>query len=213
MRVLAVSDQVVDALYHPNVEEWLGPVDLILGCGDVPYWYLEFLLTTLRAPLYYVHGNHDPRFEYTAQGGLKMHPEGGMNLDRRTALDKGVIIGGLEGCVRYRPDGRHQYTQGEMRLRACTLLPYLLWNRARYGRWLDILIAHAPPFGIHHRETDRVHVGFKVYLDLMKYFKPRYLLHGHAHANRSEVRETRYENTTVLNVYPYRVIEIERGGS
>ncbi len=208
MRILAVSDQVVESLYSTTAVSWLGAIDLILGCGDLPYWYMEFLLTVLDAPLYYVHGNHDPLVEYSAQGGTKTFPNGGIDLDKRTLVQGGLIIGGLEGCVRYRPEARHQYTQGEMRSRACGLLPQLVWNRLTYGRWLDILIAHAPPLGIHNG-PDRVHAGFKVYLELMKYFKPRYLLHGHHHAHSDSIRETRYLETTVINVYPYRVIEVE----
>ena len=207
MRLLAVSDQVGEALYSALVGELLGPIDLILGCGDLPYWYLEFLLTALDAPLYYVHGNHDPLVEYSTQSGTKTCPGGGVNVDRQTVVDRGLIIGGLEGCVRYKPDARHQYTQEEMRLRACALLPQLVWNRISYGRWLDVLIAHAPPLGIHNG-PDRVHTGFEVYLDLMRYFRPRYLLHGHTHVGRSGTCETCYLNTTVINVYPYRVVEI-----
>lgn len=207
MRLLALSDQVVESLYTTSVGKQLGPIDLIVGCGDLPYWYLEFLLTTLKAPLYYVHGNHDPRVEYTAQGGVKTQPEGGIDVDRRTVTEKGLIIGGLEGCVRYRPEARHQYTQAEMRLRAWMLFPRLVWNRWRYGRGLDILLTHAPPLGIHNG-PDRVHTGFEVYLDLMRYFKPRYLLHGHTHLGRNEANETRYMDTLVVNVYPYRILEI-----
>ncbi len=207
MRVLAVSDQVTDSLYTTLVREWLGPIDLILGCGDLPYWYLEFLLTVLDAPLYYVHGNHDPLVEYTAQGGVKTHPEGSVNIDRKTVTHKGLIIGGLEGCVCYRPDARYQYTQDEMRWRVGALLPQLVLNRIRHGRWLDVLITHAPPANI-HVGPDQVHTGFQVYLDVMKYFKPRYLLHGHVHANRNQVRETLYLDTHVINVHPYCVIEV-----
>jgi len=207
MRLLAVSDHVVDSLYSTTVGDWLGPIDLILGCGDLPYWYLEFLLTVLGAPLFYVHGNHDPLVEYSAQGGTKTHPEGGVNLDCQTVMTKSLLIGGLEGCVQYRPDARYQYTQDEMRWRAYSMLPQLAWNRLNHGRWLDILIAHAPPLGIHNGPS-HVHTGFKVYLDLMKHFKPRYLLHGHHHAPSNETSETLYMQTTVINVYPYCVIEI-----
>lgn len=206
MRILAVSDEVVESLYSPTAGEWLGPIDLILGCGDLPYWYLEYLLTTLNVPLLYVHGNHDPLLEYSALGGVKTQAEGGVNLDRLIVLEKGVLIGGLEGCVQYRPGAHHQYTQGEMRWRTYSMLPQLTWNHLRHGRWLDILIAHAPPWNI-HTGRDHVHAGFKVYLDLMRYFKPRYLLHGHVHSSSDMVRETHYLDTTVINVYPYHVVE------
>ena len=52
-------------------------------------------------------------------------------------------------------------------------------------------------------------LGFKSFLWLMERFRPRYLLHGHRHVyNPLEVTETQYEGTTVINVYPYKVLEI-----
>jgi hypothetical protein len=43
----------------------------------------------------------------------------------------------------------------------------------------------------------------------MERFRPRYLLHGHRHIyNPLEVTETQYEGTTIINVYPYKVLEI-----
>ena len=38
-------------------------IELILGCGDLPYPYLENLLTFLNVPLFYVPGNHDPNLQ------------------------------------------------------------------------------------------------------------------------------------------------------
>ncbi len=211
MKILAVSDQVVDTLYSPTVRERLGKIDLILGCGDLPYYYLEYLMTMLTAPLCYVHGNHDPLVEYTSSRGTKSEPEGGENVDGRCVRESGLLIAGLEGCIRYRPDGLHQYTQNEMSFRAMRLLPGLLRNRLMYGRWLDILIAHSPPLGIHNG-PDHAHTGFRVLCTLMRTFKPLYLLHGHQHRNYSPgPGETRYGVTTIVNVHPYRVLDVEVG--
>ena len=96
-----------------------------------------------------------------------------------------------------------------MRSRALALLPQLMANRARYGRFLDILVSHAPPFGIHDAQ-DLPHVGFKVFLTLLRTFKPRFMLHGHTHIyQRNTVTTTNYAQTTVFNVYPSRIIEWE----
>ena len=82
IKVLAVSDQVVDRIYTLAVNEHFKNVDLILGCGDLPYTYLEYLVSVLGVPLYYVPGNHDP--EYNAYRSLS-HAEGSSNLDLKTA--------------------------------------------------------------------------------------------------------------------------------
>lgn len=209
MRILAVSDQPMDSLYNPDVRRRMGKIDLILGCGDLPYYYLEYLLTMLDAPLCYVHGNHDPIVEYSSAGGTKSAPEGGDNIDLRCVNMNGLLVAGLEGCIRYKPDARHQFTQNEMWLRALGLLPGLALNRLTHGRWLDVLVAHSPPLGIHNG-SDHPHTGFRALLDLMRFFKPRYLLHGHQHRNYAPGPcETRLGETLVINVHPYRVLDIE----
>jgi hypothetical protein len=47
-------------------------------------------------------------------------------------------------------------------------------------------------------------------LNLMRTFRPRYLLHGHRHKNYGPgATETQWGATTVINVHPYRVLDIE----
>jgi Icc-related predicted phosphoesterase len=130
-----------------------------------------------------------------------------MDLDERVVMVDDVIIGGLEGSIRYNRNPRFQYTQAEMWRKVWRLTPDLLWNRMRRGRGLDILIAHSPPAGIHDG-PDPAHRGFTSFLWLMRTFKPRYLLHGHKHVYRhDEVTVTQYQETTVINVYPWRILE------
>lgn len=208
MKLLAVTDKVVDFIYSPNLVEKFGDVDMVLSCGDLPYYYLEYIVTMLNVPLLYVHGNHDPPVEYTASGAQLTGPGGCTNIHGRLVQEKGIAIAGLEGSIRYKPAGKYQYTEPQMWRQALKLSPALLRNRLVTGRALDILLAHAPPFGIHNGR-DRTHVGFKSFLWLMERFRPRYLLHGHRHVyNPLEVTETQYEGTTIINVYPYKVLEI-----
>lgn len=181
---------------------------MIIGCGDLPYYYLEFMLSMLNVPLFYVHGNHDPEREFLADGTSITGPAGGVNLHLLTYKENGLLLAGLEGSIRYK-QGSFQHTQREMWLNAFYLVPRLLINKLLYGRYLDILIAHSPPYGIHNGE-DRIHVGFKSFLWLMKVFKPRYLIHGHQHIyNPTETTRTQYMDTTVINIYPYKLIDIE----
>jgi Icc-related predicted phosphoesterase len=100
------------------------------------------------------------------------------------------------------------YTDTEMGGRIAGLAPRLLANRLRWGRYLDILVAHSPPLGIHD-DTDPAHIGFGVFLPFMSRFKPRLLLHGHAHIYRRDKQtESDFDQTRVINVYPYKVIEL-----
>lgn len=206
MKILAVSDQIVDRLYSAQVAERFRDVKLILGCGDLPYEYLEFLVSALNIPLLYVPGNHDPGYH---AGRRETLVEGGIFLDRRVERIKGLNIAGIGGSIRYKPDGPNQYTQNEMYSRVLRFLPRALWHTRRNGGVLDILIAHSPPRGIHDEE-DGAHVGFTSFQYLLRRLKPRYFLHGHTLVYKSNIVPpvTEMGPTTIINVYPYRVIDI-----
>lgn len=208
MKILAVSDQIVERIYSLAPAGHFKDVELILGCGDLPYTYLEYIETMLCTPMYYVPGNHDPEFN---PQDVHSKAEGGLNVDLRIVECDNLLIGGFGGSIRYRPDGVNQYTQREAFTRAFQLLPNLLLNQIRYRRALDILITHSPPFGIHD-DTDQAHQGLKALNWLIKIARPKYLFHGHTHFYRNNIAnsETIYENTRIINVYPYKVIEIKK---
>jgi Icc-related predicted phosphoesterase len=204
MKILAVSDQVIERVYPLASQGHFHEVSLILACGDLPYTYLEYLVSVVNVPLYYVPGNHDPVHDPNRSAA---RAEGCANLDLRLARDRGLTLAGFGGSVRYRPDGVNQYTQGEATMRALRMLPSLLLNRLR-GQYVDVLISHSPPFGIH--DSDRAHTGLKALNLLMRWARPRYLLHGHTHFFRTnlEASDTQILETRVINVFPYKVIEI-----
>jgi Icc-related predicted phosphoesterase len=87
------------------------------------------------------------------------------------------------------------------------LVPRLLWNRLYHGRYVDILLTHAPPKGIHDKK-DKCHWGFKAFLWFMKTFRPKYLVHGHIHLyDLADVRSTQWGTTTVINAYSHYVLD------
>ncbi|NJN84209.1 MAG: metallophosphoesterase [Caldilineaceae bacterium] len=212
MRALVISDKVEPILYGPGLEQRVGKVDLVLSCGDLPFYYIEFIISVLNRPSYYVFGNHGSEIEY--QGGdwkQKSAPQGAENLHRRVVREGSLLLAGLEGSIRYNNARRFQYTNRQMWMNILQMAPGLMKNRLRYGRWLDVLVAHSPPFGIHD-QPDRAHQGFTSFLTFMRWFKPRYLLHGHIHLYRQNVTTvTRYVETDVINVYPYRLLDLEIG--
>jgi hypothetical protein len=207
MRIMAVSDRVLNNVYCSSVRQTYPNIDLIIGCGDLPYYYLDFLVSALDVPLLYVHGNHDSGPQYVSDGRVLTTVQGGEDVHGRVVEVKGLLIAGLEGSMRYKPDVPYMYTEREMAICVTRLIPRLLWNRRRYGRALDILVTHSPPFGIHDN-TDLAHTGFRVFRAFMRYFRPSYLLHGHVHIYRTDIpRSTPYYDTTVLNVYPLHVFD------
>ena len=126
VRVLAVSDVVEEGLYAD-----IGPVrgaDIILGCGDLPFEYLGYLMNALDVPLVFVPGNHDPdlsgyrvsRAGLTLRAGLPARPpwpDGAVSADGRVVDVAGLRIAGLGGCRRYRP-GPNQYSDRQQARRA-----------------------------------------------------------------------------------------------
>jgi Icc-related predicted phosphoesterase len=210
MKILTVSDKVEEIIYSPAIKRMFGGVDLVLGCGDMPFYYLEFIVTMIGGPLFYVIGNHGnavrkqyaPKEEWAYPGGCD-------NVDGRVIRYQKLLIAGLEGSMRYNNNRYFQYTDGEMARKVWGLAPSLVLNKLMYGRYLDILITHAPPFGIHDR-ADTCHRGFRAFVTFMERFQPRYLIHGHVHVyNPSETVETVYGQTRVINTYGYRTLEID----
>lgn len=213
MKILIVSDEISPFLYHSRVQDHFDNVELILSCGDLPYSYLEFLVTVLNAPLHYVFGNHDETM--ILQDGLELSaPRGGCDLDGRVVEvhdgeEGSLLIGGLEGSMRY--NGRlHEYTERQMQRKARRMAPRLAWNRWTKGRAIDMLITHAPPAGIHDAD-DLTHQGFQAFRTFIDRHQPRYLIHGHTHERYRFGTETERVGTTeIINVTGYCVLEVEQ---
>jgi Icc-related predicted phosphoesterase len=209
MKILAISDCVDERVYSEHILHNYGDVDLFVGCGDLPYYYLEYVVSMVHQPVLYVHGNHDVEVSHTATGSRVAFAEGCDLIDGHVVNIKGLIVMGLGGSMRYTPGSPFQYTEGQMRARVARLIPRLLMNKLRYGRFVDVVVAHSPPYGIHDG-SDQAHVGFKAFLTLMTWFKPRYLLHGHMHSRRYNAQTiTTYGDTKVVGVFPVRAIEIQ----
>jgi Icc-related predicted phosphoesterase len=207
-KALSLSDVIVQFIYSPHIRKRFSDVDLVIGCGDLPYYYLEYVISSLNVPLFFVRGNHDKEIEYGAAGSRK-GPLGGIDLHRRTIRYQEMLLAGVEGSLRYRK-GPFQYTQGEMWLHVIALLPGLIGNKLKHGRYLDIFVTHAPPTGIHDAE-DMAHQGIDAFRWLIKVFRPAYHFHGHIHIYRPDaVVETCYEDVQVINTFGFRESSLAR---
>lgn len=208
MKILTVSDEVTQFFFKRGIlrEKYRG-IDLILACGDLPPYYLEYLVNSLNAPLYYVLGNHDEKYCESPGGRDFFSVKGCENIDQRVIVFKNLLIGGLAGSFRYKK-GKFLYTESQMHRKILRMYPYLLFNKVRYKHYIDIMITHAPPFGIND-EKDLAHRGFKEFLTFMKRYNPGYLIHGHTSRQGGEGKKiSSYHSTSVINTNPYRVLEI-----
>ncbi len=145
VKILAVSDRVLDKIYCSNLRERYPDVEMVIGCGDLPYYYLDFLVSALDVPLLYVLGNHDGGPQYTSDNRQLTKVSGGTYIHGQVVDINGLLVAGLNGSMRYRPRADYMYTETEMRRQVARLVPGLLWNRRRHGRYLDILVTHSPP--------------------------------------------------------------------
>lgn len=189
--------------------------DFVLGCGDLPFDYLEYLVSRLDVPVLYVPGNHDPslkspdltwmplRSELTMP---ELGPAGCESIDGRVVEVRGLRVAGIGGSIRYK-DGPNQYTQAQAGWRALKLEVRIRLKRVRNGRKLDILVMHAPPFGLAEAK-DSAHVGFVATLRLIQHLQPLLAIHGHIHPFGRTLPERRVGNTRVINVVPSRVIDL-----
>lgn len=209
MNILAISDVEVDMIYSPLITQRFKDVDLVIGCGDLPYYYLEYVISMLDKPLYYVRGNHAPRFMEEGETSGRTYPWGGIDLHQAVKRDaSGLLMAGIEGSLKYNK-GLYQYSQPQMWQMIFAMVPRLMLNRLRYGRYLDIFVSHAPPWGIHDKE-DLPHQGIKAFRWLIKVFKPAFALHGHIHIYQQyDVTETTYRSTRVINAYGYKLIRFD----
>ncbi len=196
MKILALSDEEYPGFYEYYTPGKLREYDLIISCGDLRASYLSFIVTVARAPLMYVHGNHDASYTQNP-------PEGCDCIDDEIVVYNGLRILGLGGCVMYRP-GAHQYTERQMQKR----IRKLRWKLWRH-KGVDIVVTHAPPKGVGDMD-DIAHRGFESLLKLIDKYHPQYLLHGHTHlgygTDQTRVRE--YNGTKVINVCQKYVLEI-----
>ena len=201
MKILCISDRVEPMLQGPSLNSYAKGVEAVISCGDLPFDYLEYVVTFLGVPVYYVLGNHDP-----APDGPE-HPGGCTPLDGRVVDAGGVALAGLSGSRLY-SGGPNQYTERQMRLRALALSARILGRGLFGGQAPRVFVTHSPPFGLGDRE-DRAHVGFESFLALIDRHKPSLWLNGHVHLDGPEVpRVASRGETKVVNVFGHSILEV-----
>ena len=243
MKILCVSDQIDPLVYSVTAKERFSDVDLVLCAGDLPMDYIDFIVSTLNKPTYFVFGNHNlTEFVYyhkkaVGQKGSHPHP-----IEQPSPFDMshnfGAIYAGFKSLKepaititdsltnKKRPlliagvsgsmrynEGLNQYTESQMKAALLKLYPSLMLNKLRYGCYLDIFLTHASPRHIHDLE-DPCHKGFECFKWFMKKFKPAYLIHGHIHLYDIQTpRVTKFEQTTVINAYSHYLLDFSGGNN
>lgn len=226
MKILCVSDQIDPLVYSNSARERFSDVELVFCAGDLPMEYIDFIVSTLNVPTFFVFGNHNlnefhlfHRSADTSHGNMNdsmglQSVGGGANYAGFKAVriptsvpGRPLLLVGASGSIKYNK-GLAQYTDSAMKLKLLKLLPRLLMNKLRYGRYVDIFLTHSPPRHLQDRE-DSCHRGFNCYRWFLEKFTPKYMLHGHIHLyDLQEPRTTQYHQTEIINVFSHYILDI-----
>lgn len=239
MKILCVSDQIDPLIYSTKSKERFSDIDLVLCAGDLPMEYIDFIVSTLNKPTYFIFGNHnlsefglyheikEKKQEPMADGFKYQNLTSGHGADylgfkvmknKRLLVDDNgkkhpLLLAGVSGSIRYN-NALNQYSNFQMMICLLKMTPKLFFYKIRYGKCLDIFLTHASPRHIHDRE-DPCHLGFECFNWFIKKFEPTYLVHGHIHLYDMNERritkvETKNGSTTVVNAYSYIVIDLPK---
>lgn len=230
MKFLCVSDQIDPFIYSSTVKERYEDVDAVLAAGDLDMEYVDFIVTTMGKPTYFVFGNHNLKeFKYYDKKlrkamqldeiTLMKHAHGGdyvgnevltskwLNFTKKDGSKTPLLICGVSGSLKYN-NGQAQYTEKEMKKQLLAMVPKLRRNKRKYGRYCDIFLTHATPRHVHDKE-DPCHMGFECYNWFIEQFQPALMVHGHIHLyDLTEPRTSVVGKTTVVNAYSHVIIEM-----
>jgi len=178
MRLLVISD--IDDLSWKFGQ---GHADILLSCGDI---FDQVIIEAAQAyhcsRILAVKGNHDPDTSF---------PLPIMDMHIQTVGYNGFRFGGLNGSWRYKSRGQFLYSQDEVESMLAGFPS------------VDIFLSHNSPSGTHNRD-DGIHYGFDALNAYIERTKPKLVIHGHQHVNS----ESRIEDTRIIGVYGYRLIEL-----
>ncbi len=208
-RILVLADEIDESLDSPGTRRRLGEVDLVIGCGDLPVDYLQFVTDAFDAPLAYVRGNHDVGGAWATGDATALHlPE--PLADGVPWTDGGLTVVGFSGIPFHGGGGlqRRDFTTWRAVLAA--------WARLRWrpGRAPILPISHVAPRGINDG-PDRMHRGSMPLRWLAARLRPPLWLHGHTTlvTRRLEDRAMLRDGTLFYNAAGAVLVELLPPGS
>jgi hypothetical protein len=202
LRLLAISDEPDPTLEVAEGRSGLGPVDLVLGAGDLEPAYLAFLADAFGVPLLYVRGNHDVGSGWEDEKEHAPEPL----VDGRVHDEDGLLLMGFSGSPRYAPHGRPGVDQ--------QVSGFAMWRRV-LGAWPRavgrplLMLTHAAPRGLNDA-PDEAHRGFAAFRWLLNRLAPPVWIHGHTALVRRGIdgRVHRHGSTLLVNVTGATLLEL-----
>ncbi len=189
MKILAISDATVPQLYDNFDKAKFADIDCVISCGDLPIYYLDFIIDALNVPCFFVPGNHDKALE-------EKHPAGWVNLHENVVNFRGLTIAGLGGSRFYNGESEFQYSESEMLLKY-----YMLRLKLLFKPKIDIFVSHSPSYGLGDLVDSTSHQGFRSFLKILDFYKPKLHLYGHTHLDYGVNRFGLYHQTLLINAF------------
>lgn len=184
MRLLIIADYVPPGI---NIEQILikEDIDVICLLGDLTVEQLSSL-SRINKPKIGIYGNHC-KGEYLEEIGC-------LNAHRTIEEINGISFIGFEGSIGNK-DNRRIYTQDR-------------YNEIFDGSnpYADIVLSHAPPYGINDEEGSETHAGIKGLRNYIDRNSPRLVLHGHTYPSK-EQEISIYKNSVIVYTHGIRVFD------
>jgi len=198
IRILAASDEPDPALDHAANRDALGPIDLVIGAGDLSPEEVQFLGDAFRAPLVYVRGNHDRGGPWPALDKL---PVASAGVDTRSL--PGVSILALpwpsaDDRSSKRDEGAAWWQVVRLAARGLIVPGGTPW----------LVVSHVPPRDAGDTPDDPYHVGFAAYGMVLRRLRPRLWIHGHTTRASSRTPVVDDGATTLINVTGSALVEL-----
>ena len=177
MKILAFSDLHRSAKFARRIVEAAENADLVIGAGDYATKQhgladIIGLLKTIKAPTFLVPGNHEDCADLRAE--CSNWPNAKV-LHGEVVSFQGLNIFGLGYEIPQSTTASWNRFMSERQ--AAAILERMSENK----KACDILVSHAPPYGIADRQADGRHDGSRALLDFITSKQPSLHLCGHIH--------------------------------
>jgi Icc-related predicted phosphoesterase len=201
IRLLAASDEHEPALEFERNRQEIGPLDGVIGAGDLDPRWLAYLADAFAAPLVFVRGNHDRGGDWDIRRPVVPDP---LRPGEMTRL-AGVAIAGFEWPHVNEPGNRrrpdlawwHAFRVARSELR----------DRLTRRREPLLVVSHVAPEGAGDA-PDAYHRGFHAYRWLLERLHPPLWLHGHTTTASVADLTVQAGATTVVNVTGAVLVEL-----
>ena len=211
MKILCVADQIDPVVYSSAAKDRFKDIDAVLCAGDLPMDYIDFIVSTLNKPTFFIFGNHNLKefsYYHKPQGGAvtaAFNPEkagieaSGMSqshgadyagfkvIRAKNLLVTDPVTGKTTPLLIAGISGSIKYNNGVNQYsdREMKIKLLRMWPKLLANKWhygRYLDILLTHAAPRHiHDLEDPCHKGFESFNWFINKFKPTWMVHGHIH--------------------------------